>query len=291
MLKILGTVIIFVIHVLIQVFFSRAAISQLIEPANPFAVLLDHDYVSVMDPFEQFLKSMRVCEITESEIRDLEVATVGQADNLLWKSERLKRISASRFGRICKMTDRTDPFKLAKSMMSHRELNTDAVVYGRMHESIAVNRYEEMVGVVTKPCGLFVSTVYPFLCASPDRVVSDQLLLEVKCPYTARDVNITPESVPFLTDCYGVVTLKTNHEYYYQIQGQMLCTGASAVDFVIYTNIDTKIIKIDRHQQFIDEMIVKLQVFFNTAFRQALLEKFVAKDYYDDITCKCQRSA
>ena len=41
-------------------------------------------------------------------------------------------------------------------------------------------------GVATEKCGLFVSETLPFLASTPDRIVSETALLEVKCPYTSR---------------------------------------------------------------------------------------------------------
>jgi hypothetical protein len=43
-----------------------------------------------------------------------------------------------------------------------------------------------------KDCGLFISEHHPFLAASPDGVIGDDGLIEIKCPYTARD--FTPEN-------------------------------------------------------------------------------------------------
>ena len=38
----------------------------------------------------------------------------------------------------------------------------------------------------------------PFLAASSDSVVNDVTLLEVKCPYAAKEQMINPKTVPFL---------------------------------------------------------------------------------------------
>jgi len=68
---------------------------------------------------------------------------------------------------------------------------------------------------------------------------------------------------------------------------QMLCTGAGATDFVIYTLQDMQIFRIDRNESFIQEMTSKLTDFFNLYFRQAVLDKYLACDYFEDIQCNC----
>jgi len=63
-------------------------------------------------------------------------------------------------------------------------------------------------------------------------------ILEVKCPPTKSAV--TPLAAcadPFLF-CQRVgdhCCLKTDHEYYAQVQGQTVVTGAAWCDFVVYT--------------------------------------------------------
>jgi hypothetical protein len=52
----------------------------------------------------------------------------------------------------------------------------------------------------------------------------------------------------------GQLTMDNKHEYYYQIQGQIFVLNLEWVDFVVRTEIDAKILRIERNQQFIDKM-------------------------------------
>ena len=70
----------------------------------------------------------------------------------------------------------------------------------------------------TREAGLFASVDYPFLGASPDRVIDDKQLLEVKCPYSAKDNMITPGTVPYLEMCNDGLILKKSHAYFDQVQ-------------------------------------------------------------------------
>lgn len=70
----------------------------------------------------------------------------------------------------------------------------------------------------------------------------------------------------------------------------MLCTGALAVDFIIYTFNDFQVICINRDPTFIAEMFKKLKTFFQLHFRQAILDKYMANDYFTHISCPCNIS-
>jgi len=46
-------------------------------------------------------------------------------------------------------------------------------------------------------------------------------------PYVSRDKPVNESTVPFLKcDANGQFHLKPSHNYYYQINGQILCTGS-----------------------------------------------------------------
>ena len=70
-----------------------------------------------------------------------------------------------------------------------------------------------------------LSLTTPYLGCSPDGLVDKDGVVEVKCPYTARDMTVTPVTVPYLGLTDGTLELKKNHPYYFQVQGNMLCTG------------------------------------------------------------------
>ena len=77
-----------------------------------------------------------------------------------------------------------------------------------------------------------------FLGASPDSIINDHSnhsirIVEVKCPHKARDETLdsmySDNSFCLCLD-NGIPTLKKNHEYFYQIQGQMAMTGIYVCD-------------------------------------------------------------
>ena len=222
----------------------------------------------------------QVTKISSDEAAAIELATRGQQATKRWKTERLKRITASNFATICKATERRDMAAFADKLVTpQKELRVPAILHGRTYEPVAVERYEEVMGVQTSECGLSVSTTHPMLAASPDRVVDVHTLLEVKCPYASRDRTITSTTVPYLKLVDGSLQLDTAHSYHYQIQGQLFCAGMTDCDLVIYTGSDMKILHITRDEHFIDGMLNQLLSFYNF-YRSALLDTNLFHNYY-----------
>ena len=222
---------------------------------------------------------LQILEITAEEIMEVESSTRLQSKSPLWKEERLKRITASNFGEICMGTDRQDKQKLAQRLVLPSSAYGPAIDHGIKYESAAISWFEEEQKTQTSPAGLFISAECPFLAASPDRIINDYQLLEVKCPYTARNLSISPTTVPYLEISVKELSLKKNHKYYYQVQGQLFCSGKSECLFLVFTFKDKKVIKVSRDDQFISEMKDKLVFFFINYFREAYLQKNFFKHY------------
>ena len=106
---------------------------------------------------------------------------------------------------------------------------------------------------------MFVCLDAPWLAATPDQIVSDTAILEVKCLYVAKDKCINPATIPYLKDIDNTLQMDRNHAYFYQIQGQLLCSNRELCYFCVYTLQDMKVLKIRRDRKFIAEMIPQLQ--------------------------------
>lgn len=199
------------------------------------------------------------------EVYNLEFATREQSGSGLWHIERKYRLSSSTFGDICNMTERRDIQKLCQSLFNPPELHTPAVVHGRLNEGKARTKFQEVSSLKVEKCGLFVHDLYPNFCASPDGIISSEnAVLEIKSPYSGKDAKIEVGPLfPYLCQEQGRITLKRNHKYYYQIQGQMGLARKAHCYFVVHTAVDIYYVKIDFDQVFFDNMIEKLGVFFS----------------------------
>ena len=73
-------------------------------------------------------------------------------------------------------------------------------------------------------------------------------IIEIKCPFGAKGLN-KQEAVSIfhkiktfcLHNVNGVISLKRDHDYFYQVQGRLMISGASFCDFVVYTPADVHI--------------------------------------------------
>lgn len=73
---------------------------------------------------------------------------------------------------------------------------------------------------------------------SPDGIVSETKAIEVKCPFSKKDLTIEEacgDKSFFLQMCDEEPKLKRSHIYYFQCQGVMAVTGISELDFIVYT--------------------------------------------------------
>lgn len=63
--------------------------------------------------------------------------------------------------------------------------------YGCEKEEIARKELAQELNKEIKPCGLFIDTENPCLGASPDGLIDESGLVEIKCPLSAE--NLTAE--------------------------------------------------------------------------------------------------
>ena len=100
-------------------------------------------------------------------------------------------------------------------------------------------------GVKVAPSGLVINPEHAWLGVSPDGLVTNPHspdpngLLEIKCPCKFRDS--TPHEAASQPGfcCQlenNTVVLKKQHDYYFQVQGQMAICSKQWCDFVIYTS-------------------------------------------------------
>lgn len=222
----------------------------------------------------------QVTEIEEGRVKQIEELTRDQRKSPEWREQRLKRITSSRFKTICRATERRDLKALATSMTTvSPELRAKAILHGLKYESVAIETFCEKFGAEVEPCGLFVCETHPMLAASPDGLVGEDHVVEVKCPFSAKDKKISHLTVPYLISDDNKLWLRKNHEYYFQIQGQLLCTKRKSCFFIVYTQIDMEVMLVERDDLFIQTMVDHLLKFYDEYFKQAILDSFLYHSY------------
>ena len=144
---------------------------------------------------------------------------------------------------------RTDHTRLSYFLEAKSLSNVEAVKYGIQTEEKARNRYIEITNHDVKSIGLFVSSKFPWLAASPDglfKIDTELALLEIKCPFSCKDSTL--RNIPYL-DKDG--NLKKTHVYYTQIQLTAWICGCKIAYLFLYTSKDQKILEIKLDEPFV----------------------------------------
>ena len=125
--------------------------------------------------------------------------------------------------------------------------------------------------------GFHVRVYYPFLGASPDGIVScdchDQKLLEIKCSSKYQDGFLKWENDKDFRLAKDH-SLKTSHQYYFQVQLQMFICKFSSVDFLLYSpknNGTVLLTTVKSNKDFIGKMNVKSWQYFENVLLPELV--------------------
>ena len=217
--------------------------------------------------------------VTLEEAKAIERQTVDQADNEQWINERRKRITASKVGGIAKMRSTTKRSKKVQQLLYATFKGNAATRYGTEKEDSTRRQYTTYMRQNGHPnlevelCGLFVSLENPWLAGTPDGLVHDSTedspsgLVEIKKPYSVKDLTLS-EAVKKPAFCLEKkrenmkYSLKRRHDYFYQIQCQLYCTGRAWCDFVVRTDRDMHVERIYRDASWWSSNMAKLKTFY-----------------------------
>jgi len=120
-----------------------------------------------------------------------------------------------------------------------------AMQHGTETEPLARAAYEALKDVLVDEVGFVPHPTIKMAGASPDGLVGDDGLIEIKCPNTATHIEtLLSESVPT--------------KYYTQMQFQLACTGREWCDFVSFDNRLPEELQLFVKRVPRDEMYIKL---------------------------------
>ncbi len=131
--------------------------------------------------------------------------------------------------------------------------NNAAVQWGVEHEAEARALYEVKTGNLVQECGFFVHPTIERSGASPDGLIGDDGVLEIKCANTATHLEYLRAKKP-------------PTKYYLQMQWQCACTGRQWADFVSYDprlpeRLQLLIVRVPRDEEKIAEITAEVVKF------------------------------
>jgi len=118
----------------------------------------------------------------------IERQTIKQNTCNNWFEIRRKLLTASNFGSIISRRPDAGCENLVKNLIYTTDIDTAATEYGRDHENEAKTCLEKLLNIKILDCGLFIDEFNYFLGATPDGLVNNDGLAEIKCPYSAADM-------------------------------------------------------------------------------------------------------
>lgn len=138
-----------------------------------------------------------------------------------WFEKRKHKVTGSQAGAILGLS----PWKSREEVMQDwlygsKFKGNAATEYGTFHEEYALADFEQSMGVKVEETGFHIHPELDWLGASPDGLVGDDAVVEIKCPFGKRD-DLNPEFKP----------LAEQSHYYAQVQIEMACTGRNKCYF------------------------------------------------------------
>jgi putative phage-type endonuclease len=179
-----------------------------------------------------------------------------------WFNARLGKITASRLNAVMAKTKSGPAATRANYMMElicqklsgqrEESYSNAAMERGVELEPIARGAYEAANGLFVEEIGLVNHPAIKGFAASPDGLVGDKGLIEIKCPNTATHVEFLKSG-------------KIKRDYILQMHAQMLCTDRDWCDFVSYDDrldgLEYKCVRVDLDHNLAHEIMMEVNKF------------------------------
>lgn len=182
-----------------------------------------------------------------------------------WFSQRLGKVTASRVADIIAKTKSgysTSRANYMAELICERLTGSRgdsymnaAMAWGTATEPQARSAYEAATGQLVETVGFVPHPTILEAGASPDGLVGDDGLVEIKCPNTSTHIDtLLGKSVP--------------SKYITQIQWQLACTGRKWCDFVSYDprmpeNMQMFLFRVPRNDETIAELVKEVVQFLS----------------------------
>jgi putative phage-type endonuclease len=180
-----------------------------------------------------------------------------------WYSARLGKVTASRLSDVLATIKTGEAaaranyrIELVAERLTGKStpgFTSAAMQWGVSCEPMARSAYETETGLIVTEVGFVDHPTIEMTGASPDGLVGDDGLIEIKCPDTKTHIET-------------LTSKKAPSKYIPQMQWQMACTGRQWVDFVSFDprlpeHLMLEIIRVDRDQSLIDQYSEAVSIF------------------------------
>ncbi|XP_070525083.1 uncharacterized protein [Cardiocondyla obscurior] len=236
--------------------------------------------------YEQLKRSHNEMLIEQQREREvLKCATRGQHENPEWHIVRRNLLTASNFGKVCSRRETTLCKNLVKAILYPPQLTNAAIEWGKEKEMIARKQLQTELGVDITECGMFIDKDIPYLAASPDGIIEDDTVVEIKCPYVAREMSPSDailnkiSNIDKIFDKNDENKMNKRHAYYFQIQGQLHITQRDCCIFAVWTPHGLKYTFVERDDIFWEtKMLPQLTRFYEDCLVPEIVDSRTARN-------------
>lgn len=197
----------------------------------------------------------QIIRMSEKEIKEVQLVQIEQGTDA-WFQQRLGKVTASKIADIVAKTKTGYSTSRANYMaqlvverltgVKADSFTNAAMEWGTQTEPLARAAYELKNGVMVDEVAMIDHPTIPMSGASPDGLVGEDGLIEIKCPNTATHLDT-------------LLSGEADKRYTYQMQWQMACTGRKWNDFVSFDprmpdNLQLFIKRVERDDELIKEL-------------------------------------
>ena len=197
----------------------------------------------------------QIIRMSEKEIKEVQLVQIEQGTDA-WFQQRLGKVTASKIADIVAKTKSGYSTSRANYMaqlvverltgVKADSFTNDAMEWGTQTEPLARAAYELKNGVMVDEVAMIGHPTIQLSGASPDSLVDEDGMIEIKCPNTATHLDT-------------LLSGEADKRYTYQMQWQMACTGRKWNDFVSFDprmpdNLQLFIKRVERDDELIKEL-------------------------------------
>lgn len=175
----------------------------------------------------------------EKAIEEATQAAAAQRSNV-WDKARLGRFTSSEIHKLMTeprsksklLSDGAEAYVYAKiaeelTGFEYHVYQGAAIEHGEEYEPAAIAEFMRQTGLIVKQCGFIAHG--SFAGGSPDGLIDDHALIEVKCPHNAAN------HVQNLRIQTSAELLEAHKDYWWQVQANLLFTGRKLAYFISFS--------------------------------------------------------
>lgn len=174
-----------------------------------------------------------------------------------WFEARKGKLTGSNIGAALGLNPYKTPDDLIRQMVREYHgaepefTGNIATEYGSHNEPIAAMDFTMKTGLDVDECGFFIHPEHEWLGASPDGLINENAIIEIKCPFGLRNKE-TPE----------FKTANEQPHYYAQVQIELACSGRVVCYFYQWAPKGDMIEIVNLDHEWLDENIKALNDFY-----------------------------